>query len=554
MECWKCQHTTTHGARRCGNTGCYVTLGEDQIRTPLLLGDYLVVAPLGSGKSGSAVFKGWNETLKRYAALKWYPTIGNASRVAAALQEAQTLARFDHPNIVSVYECNTTDNFIALQLVEGSTLWELEQRDPTYIRRHWRQIALDVCDGLRAVHQRFIAHSDLKPGNIMIDSQTGRALLMDFGVAYHLRSIEVEDHRVDNASRYRAPELWISPPMRALANDVFSLGVIVYEMLSGERPFDAPSAQTLELLINKTQYEPLRARQSNCPKWVDALVDGMLQRSEGRLTLQQVTSALKDGGSGPQNIESIDDCQRMIDYIYGQQNRRLNPLVITTRLGSAMTGLGSALLAEPSEHANERSRYFIPRVLAWACASMSALNWKPSEAIAMKYPGVCPVCNEPQCACRKVGVPTEVERSAAALATATESEIAPASVASIATDEHMFSRIYGRPNQERPDADLVAWALIEVNQVSDAASRMESVAMVASGELYALELADVFAWLFALVDLYRRKYDATFEIGTEFLSVYPRRCLRCRRTKCQCDPVPPELRISSYVSTSEGTT
>lgn len=544
MQCWCCTEPATDD-KVC--LKCQVTVGTLTVPTPLRLADCEIKGALGQGWSGAVALRAWDPILAREVALKWFPGSGNLTRLVAALDEARAMAGLAHPNVVTVHRCALDEAVIVMQLVKGRTLQEMLANESQFVRDTWRDIALQISAGLRAMHQRFIQHSDLKPANILVEHQTNRVMIADFGLARHLH---VASPPLYNAQRYRAPELWDNPDEHDPADDVFSLGVIIYQMVTGALPYEAPSPHGLGLLIRQGDYRPVRDHNPATPSWVEALIQDMLRPRSTRIRLHTAAAAILDAGGPPAQLKSIDDCQRLIDFHYERRNRQLLPLTIASRLLSAVTGLTSSLTSQNAE-ADHRCRYYFPRVLAWTCAALTSLSWSASEALDAKFGSGCPACGGAECQCRAREVSPAHERSRAVLDSAKErGSMTPGPIQTLTQFEDRLRRIYSKANADRPILDLAFWTLLEAAQVVDAVSRLDSIKRTESPEVLPLELADVLAWLFALADYYRRTTDDSYSLAEQFDRVY-RSCPDCLRSPCECPLVADELRMVNYLNLRE---
>jgi serine/threonine protein kinase len=215
------------------------------------LGPYEVLAPLGAGGMGE-VYRARDPRLGREVALKVLPTAVSADvdRLRRFEQEARAAAGLNHPNIVAVFdigaEANTT--FIVSELLEGKTLRDLLQRGPLPLKKA-TDCAVQIALGLAAAHEKGIVHRDLKPENVFVTSD-GRVKILDFGLAKHNEPPSPDDGvsypatmagltspgMVVGTMGYMAPEQVRGLPVDS-RTDLFALGCVMYEMLSGTRAF-----------------------------------------------------------------------------------------------------------------------------------------------------------------------------------------------------------------------------------------------------------------------------------------------------------------------------
>src|SRR5262249_16233462 len=209
---------------------------------------YKIVAKLGAGGQG-AVYKAVNTKLDRTVVLKVLPHELTASGVNLKRfeREAHLASSLDHPNICAIYDLAFDQNlhFIVMQHVEGQNVRELVNGRPLDLRSAL-SIAIQVCEALAAAHNRGIIHRDIKANNVMVN-EDGQVKVLDFGLAKLLEDDSV-DRKVSNQAHlteigvpygtatYAAPEQAQGLSVDARA-DIFSTGVLLYEMLTGKWPF-----------------------------------------------------------------------------------------------------------------------------------------------------------------------------------------------------------------------------------------------------------------------------------------------------------------------------
>ena len=219
------------------------------------IGPYEIVALLGSGGMGD-VYRARDTRLNRHVAIKFLAgAIADPLAIARFQQEALTASSLNHPHILTVFESGEIDgkNYLVAELVDGGTLKEWVQHEA----RTWKQIVemvVGVADGLAVAHAAGILHRDIKPDNILVTT-SGYAKLADFGLAKLdtsttdvSRAITVQGTRhgmIVGTIAYMSPEQAGAKPLDA-RSDVFSFGVVIFEMLAGRRPF--AGASDLEVL------------------------------------------------------------------------------------------------------------------------------------------------------------------------------------------------------------------------------------------------------------------------------------------------------------------
>jgi serine/threonine-protein kinase len=224
--------------------------------TKLTIGKYEIVSELGRGGMG-VVFKAWEESLQRFVAIKM---LGDAltddeNLVARFLREARSVADLNHPNIVQVFAVDTHEGrpYFAMEFVEGQSLSELIRSSQRIEPKRAVTLLGQVASGLSAAHDKGVVHRDIKPDNIML-TRHGGVKVVDFGVA------RVDDPNTKltatgmavGTPNYISPEVCLGLDVDK-RSDLFSMGVVLYEMLTGETPFNADSP--LEMMTNVVQAE-----------------------------------------------------------------------------------------------------------------------------------------------------------------------------------------------------------------------------------------------------------------------------------------------------------
>ncbi len=229
------------------------------------LGDYKIEALIGHGGM-ARVYRGFDETLDRNAAVKVIePTLiasGEEEEYRDRfLREARAIARLNHPNIVGIYQFAQEENlyFIAMAYLDGLDLRDVlrgyAEEQQAMPRAEMLKILHDIAAGLDYAHKNDIIHRDIKPSNIIVTSE-GNAVLTDFGLA--LNAVEGTIGNTFGSVHYIAPEQAISSAQSVPQSDQYSLGVIVYELLAGQVPFDDASAMSVALKHISDPPPPIR--------------------------------------------------------------------------------------------------------------------------------------------------------------------------------------------------------------------------------------------------------------------------------------------------------
>jgi Tol biopolymer transport system component len=279
------------------------------------IGRYEILAPIGAGGMGE-VYRARDAQLDRSVAIK----ILTASVHATSQQrerfqrEARAIARITHPHICAVYDAGEVDGvpFLVMELLEGETLAERLEGGPLAVNQALA-IAGDVASALDAAHRKGVVHRDLKPSNVMLGP--GGVKLLDFGLA-KLRDLD-RDEIVDRSTQslgltqdgtllgtvpYMAPEQVEGRDVDA-RTDVFALGVMLHEMITGRAPFEGRSRASLMAAILTNEPPPVSSLRAATPATVDRIVTKCLAKDPGERwqSAADLASALRwsrDDGSG----------------------------------------------------------------------------------------------------------------------------------------------------------------------------------------------------------------------------------------------------------------
>jgi serine/threonine-protein kinase len=225
--------------------------------TPQTLGRYQIIAELGQGAMGT-VYHGIDPTIERPVALKTLnpglPDDIIDEVKQRFLIEAKSAGRLNHPSIVTIYEFGEADGiaYIAMEYLEGKSLQQLMrgERMPFALIA---EIVAQIADGLDYAHRFGVVHRDIKPANIMV-SPHGMAKLTDFGIARLQSSTMTQAGAMLGSPKYMSPEQVLGQPIDGRA-DIFSLGIVLYEMLAGHTPFE-PGEATVFSLMQRIVTQP----------------------------------------------------------------------------------------------------------------------------------------------------------------------------------------------------------------------------------------------------------------------------------------------------------
>jgi serine/threonine protein kinase len=228
--------------------------------TPGALGRYEIQGILGKGAMG-VVYKARDPLIGRVLAIKTFRTayLGDDEDArefrARFLREAQSAGILNHPNIVTIHDVVEASaegvTFIAMEYVEGTNLKEILRQGEALELPRISNIVSEVADALDYAHDKGVIHRDIKPANILLTKQ-GRVKLTDFGIARLEASDLTQDGQLLGTPNYMAPERILGREVDR-RTDVFSLGVVLYEMLTGRKPFQGDN---LTMVTHRIVYEP----------------------------------------------------------------------------------------------------------------------------------------------------------------------------------------------------------------------------------------------------------------------------------------------------------
>ncbi len=238
----------------------------EQASMPERIGPYRIAGTLGQGGMGTVYLGEQEEPVRRRVAVKILDAINDPRRLQRFAAECQALARLHHPNVAALYEVGTTDQghpSVAMEPVDGTAITEwCDQRQLPLKERI--ELFFGVCAGVRHAHEKGILHRDLKPANVLVTEVDGRpaAKVIDFGIARALgdplhsgsKPMTLENQIVGSPA-YMCPEVAAGEREVDTRSDVYSLGLLLYELLVGVRPFETARVDLVTLLRRVAQEE-----------------------------------------------------------------------------------------------------------------------------------------------------------------------------------------------------------------------------------------------------------------------------------------------------------
>jgi serine/threonine protein kinase/Tol biopolymer transport system component len=294
------------------------------------MGRYEIRSLLGAGGMGE-VYRATDPKLNRDVAIKVLPAAFSADpeRLRRFEQEAQTAGALNHPNILAIYDVATHEGapYVVSELLEGETLRQRFKGGALPARKAL-DYALQIARGLAAAHEKGIVHRDLKPENLFLTSD-GRIKILDFGLAKLIepkieaatqtgvptRALPTDPGTVMGTAGYMSPEQVRGQPVDH-RSDIFSLGVILYEMLAGERPFRGESAvETLNAILKEDPPEltKLMGMNDNASLALERVIRHCLEKSLG------------------QRFQSVNDVAFALEALSGLSDSKLSVAVTSGR-------------------------------------------------------------------------------------------------------------------------------------------------------------------------------------------------------------------------------
>src|SRR5579864_4266629 len=307
---------------------------------PKNIGRYEILDLVGRGGMG-VLYRARDAVLERDVALKMMLLDFTTDQTARDRfqREARAVARLQHRNVVTIHELGEVEGtpYIVMEFLTGKDLDAMLKGDVPMSLAQKLDVVIQLCDGLGYAHEQGIVHRDVKPGNVRV-LEDGTVKILDFGIAKFAQSSVTQSGMIMGTPSYMAPEQIMGKPVDGRA-DLFSVGVLMYELLSGQKPFTGESPTTVVYQIIHVEPPPVNAAVPELPESLHEIVSRALQKnpddrysraSEMSSDLQMVKMMIdlplktSDGDTGPQAT--------------------MGPLHATT-LGAKAAAAGSAMTA-----------------------------------------------------------------------------------------------------------------------------------------------------------------------------------------------------------------
>ncbi len=322
MKCPRCRHENPEDSTFCGKCGTelgniakasftktLIAPANRLTRGSTIAGKYQILEELGRGGMG-VVYKAEDTKLKRLVALKFLPPeLTHIPDIKERfIREAQAAAALDHPNICTVYEFDEAEekSFISMAYIEGQNLKKKIESGPLESEEALR-IATQVAEGLQEAHKKGVVHRDIKSSNIMLDERN-HAKIMDFGLARKTGgTLITKDGTTMGTIAYMSPEQARGEEVDH-RTDIWSFGVVLYEMLTGQLPFKGEHEQGVVYSILNQKPKPLTEVRAEIPVSMGQVVEKALEKKPDK-RYQQIDELLDDlksisAGIVPEEIEA----------------------------------------------------------------------------------------------------------------------------------------------------------------------------------------------------------------------------------------------------------
>ena len=275
------------------------------------LGKYEIKRPLGRGAMGT-VYEGWDPIIARRVAIKTVKLPDNADpeteeALARFRREAQAAGRLTHPNIVGVFDYGETSDlaYIVMEFVEGPSLKTLLDRHEHFAITDMARVMQDLLAGLQFSHERGVVHRDIKPANVMLTG-AGQAKIADFGIARIDSSSMTQAGTLLGTPAYMSPEQFMGQVVDA-RTDIYSSGVLLYQMLTGDRPFEGSMSAIMHKVLNTEPPVPSLLSVTAPPSFDAVVRRAMSRRPEDRFASAGAFAEAIRGALSNQAVSAVGE-------------------------------------------------------------------------------------------------------------------------------------------------------------------------------------------------------------------------------------------------------
>ena len=343
---------------------------------------YEILAKLGEGGMG-VVYKAQDNKLKRVVALKFLASslLADDQVKARFIREAQAAAALDHPNICTVYEVDEVDGetFIAMAYIEGDTV-QCKIAESRLSVGEAVDIAIQAARGLQAAHESGVVHRDIKPGNIIV-TEKQRVSILDFGLAQKTgESRLTKTGTMLGTAAFMSPEQTLGRPLDH-RTDIWSLGVVLYEMVTGQLPFVGEHELARMYSIANDDPTPLASLKPGAPAPLQGVIDRALAKEKDNryAAIAEMIADLQAivGGSGEPAIDAPEQATLSLSAPTRSPSRKTRPRSTPPGRGAEDTSI--AVLPFRSLSSNPEDGYMADGI---AAEVVSALAGVPGVRVA----------------------------------------------------------------------------------------------------------------------------------------------------------------------------
>ncbi len=298
-----------------GSNGMAAGMGANLVGVALL-GRYQVQAHIGDGGMGTVYLAEHTTILKKFAIKVLSAELSvRPDHVDRFLREARSASMINHPNVVEITDFGVTpDNqpFFVMEYLQGKDLSQLLGESGSLPWKRVRSIALQICHALQAAHDQGVIHRDMKPGNVVLVKRGNtpeHVKVLDFGIAKVLGESETkgltQSGMVVGTPEYMSPEQGWGQPVDH-RGDIYALGVIMYELLTGKIPF---SGATMMEILNRHMFEVPDVKHPNIPEEVGAIILKAMQKDRALRfqSMNELGAAIEAVGTGASPVTVVDE-------------------------------------------------------------------------------------------------------------------------------------------------------------------------------------------------------------------------------------------------------
>lgn len=539
-SCWFCEATVESDARYCA------ACAQEGTRTPLRFDQYVVRRRLGRGGFG-IVYQATDLAAGRDVAVKYFGDEGPDAS-GRLRKEVEAWANLLHPNIVTIYHVPShDDSYFVMEYAAGGSLRDAIDQRPTWVRQHFDRIAEHLTEALRYAHRARTVHRDIKPDNILITTDD-RVLLSDFGIATVLGDSDGRAYTWAGTFPYMAPEVFEGAGY-GVAADLFSLGVVFYELWTGHLPYETSLPMEYLRRIHEREYENPRVHNPDTPRTVADIISRLIVPLDSRISSAQLVNmelrAPTESALSATRRTTLDELQIRLNFIYGRKNQTRSESHLLNEYGANLNGALLGMLHNDSDYRQLMIRRHVPRAVGWLLAFLTAANLRFSEAVWFKYPDKCIYCGANPCGCPFSSLATSAETSRMMLESVDWSRLDSAPDRSLGEHLDVFRQLYGQRNAGLTLAELAFKSLSEHTSAVEALIRVGSLKETKNLQILILEIADTIAWLFAIILRVQEALD-DYDVEADVLEFYSRGCYRCSHMPCTCPTTLREVHLAQW--------